>query len=190
MFDSNENAYLSDFEIVKLSGDAATFTGNNVLGTPSYISPELPRGDSDVDGTSDIYALGVLIFRMWAGVLPYTANTPLGIAMKHITEPIPHVIDYKPELPPDCDTLISIAMAKERKDRFKTATELSHALDRILDNEHSGDRGPYHPLSPYPGRPMILRRLLIRHQCPRDYAKASTSDQQPPDPTFQFYWQE
>ncbi len=142
LFDSNENAYLSDFGIVKLSGDAATFTGNNILGTPSYMSPELARGDSDVDGTSDIYALGVLIFRMWAGVLPYTANTPLGIAMKHITEPIPRVLDYKPELPPDCETLITIAMAKERKDRFKTATELSHALDRILENEHSGDRSP------------------------------------------------
>ncbi|HNB55269.1 MAG TPA: protein kinase, partial [Anaerolineales bacterium] len=142
LFDGNENAYLSDFGIVKLSGDAGTFTGNNILGTPSYMSPELARGDADVDGTSDIYALGVLIFRMWAGVLPYTANTPLGIAMKHITEPIPRVLDFKPELPPDCNTFISIAMAKERKDRFKTATELSLALERIADNERVGDKAP------------------------------------------------
>jgi serine/threonine protein kinase/predicted ATPase len=140
LFDGNDNAYLSDFGIVKVTGESATFTGNNILGTPSYMSPELARGDADVDGTSDIYALGVLIFRMWAGVLPYTANTPLGIAMKHITEPIPRILDYKPELPPDCDTLISIAMAKDRKDRFKTATELSHALERIVENEHLGDR--------------------------------------------------
>ncbi|GAB4580822.1 MAG: hypothetical protein Fur0022_35640 [Anaerolineales bacterium] len=142
LFDSNDNAYLSDFGIVKVSGDAGTFTGNNILGTPSYMSPELARGDADIDGTSDIYALGVLIFRMWAGVLPYTANTPLGIAMKHITEPIPRVLDYKPEFPPDCDTFISIAMAKERKDRFKTATELALALERIAEGERTGDRAP------------------------------------------------
>lgn len=148
LFDGNENAYLSDFGIVKISGDAGTFTGNNILGTPSYMSPELARGDADVDGTSDIYALGILIFRMWAGVLPYTANTPLGIAMKHITEPIPRVLDYKPELPPDCHTLIAISMAKDRKDRFKTATELSLALDRIAEHERLGDKAPS---SSFPG---------------------------------------
>lgn len=148
LFDGNENAYLSDFGIVKISGEAGTFTGNNILGTPSYMSPELARGDADVDGTSDIYALGVLIFRMWAGVLPYTANTPLGIAMKHITEPIPHILDYKPELPPDCNTFISIAMAKDRKDRFKTATELSLALDRMVDNERAGDKAPSGTFAP------------------------------------------
>ncbi|HLF89584.1 MAG TPA: protein kinase, partial [Anaerolineales bacterium] len=140
LFDSNEHAYLSDFGIVKITGDTATYTGNNILGTPSYMSPELARGDTDIDGTSDVYALGVLIFRIWAGVLPYTANTPLGIAMKHITEPIPRVLDYRPDLPPECNNLISIAMAKERKERFRTATELANALDRIVASEELGDR--------------------------------------------------
>lgn len=135
LFDTNENAYLSDFGIVKIAGETATYTGESILGTPSYMSPELARGDTDIDGRSDVYALGVLVFRMWAGVLPYTASTPLGIAMKHITEPIPRVLDYKPDLPLECDTLISIALAKDRKDRFSTATELANALDRIVGGD-------------------------------------------------------
>ena len=138
LFDSNDNAYLSDFGIVKIASEATNLTGTTLVGTPSYMSPELARGDTDIDGRSDIYALGVLLFRMWAGVLPYTANSPLGIAMKHITDPIPRILDYKPELPEECHTLISIAMAKERRDRFPTATEMAQALDRIVARQ-SGD---------------------------------------------------
>ncbi len=135
LFDSNDTAYLGDFGIVKLGTASATFTGSAVLGTPSYMSPELARGDQDIDGRSDIYALGVLIFRMWTGVLPYTATTPMGIAMKHITDPVPRLLDYKPDLPPACQALISIAMAKDRKDRFETATALSQVLDLIAANK-------------------------------------------------------
>ena len=70
LFDSEDNAYISDFGIVKISSDPGIFTGSTILGTPSYMSPELARGDSDIDGRSDVYAVGVLLFRMWVGVLP------------------------------------------------------------------------------------------------------------------------
>lgn len=131
LFDSEDNAYISDFGIVKISNDPGLFTGSTILGTPSYMSPELARGDSDIDGRSDVYAIGVLLFRMWVGVLPYTANTPLGTAMKHITEPVPRILDYKPDLPEECDTFIKIALAKDRKDRFRSATDMSIKLSKI-----------------------------------------------------------
>lgn len=131
LFDAEENSYISDFGIVKISSDPGLFTGSTILGTPSYMSPELARGDSDIDGRSDVYAIGVLLFRMWAGVLPYTANTPLGTAMKHITEPVPRILDYKPDLQEECDNFIKIALAKDRKDRFRSATEMAGQLSNI-----------------------------------------------------------
>jgi serine/threonine protein kinase/tetratricopeptide (TPR) repeat protein len=131
LFDSEDNAYISDFGIVKISSDPGIFTGSTILGTPSYMSPELARGDSDIDGRSDVYAVGVLLFRMWVGVLPYTANTPLGTAMKHITEPVPRILDYKPDLTEECDNFIKIALAKDRKDRFRSATEMANQLLKI-----------------------------------------------------------
>jgi serine/threonine protein kinase/tetratricopeptide (TPR) repeat protein len=135
LFDAAEKAFLSDFGIVKVGNDSATFTGSAILGTPSYMSPELARGDGDIDGRSDIYALGVLIFRMWTGVLPFTATTPMGIAMKHITDPIPRLLDYKPDLPPACEALISKSMAKDREDRFQSAKALAEVLAAIARNE-------------------------------------------------------
>jgi predicted ATPase len=135
LFDADDHAYLSDFGIVKLAGSTAEFTGSAVLGTPSYMSPELARGDPDIDGRSDVYALGVLLFRMWAGVVPFTANTPMGIAMKHVTEPVPNITHFKPDLPADCDLLIQTAMAKNRDERFATASQLTQALDRIAQGQ-------------------------------------------------------
>ena len=134
LFNAVEKAFLSDFGIVKIGTSSATFTGSAILGTPSYMSPELARGDGDIDGRSDIYALGVLIFRMWTGVLPFTATTPMGIAMKHITDPIPRLLDYKPDLPPAGEALIARAMAKDREERFQSAGALADVLDDIAAN--------------------------------------------------------
>ena len=138
LFDADGNAYLSDFGIVKLAGSTGDFTGNTVVGTPAYMSPELARGDADIDGRSDIYSLGVLIFRLWAGVVPFTATTPMGIAMKHVTEPTPNILEYKPELPESCNLLIQAAMAKRREDRFRTAAELATALEYIAQGGNWG----------------------------------------------------
>jgi predicted ATPase len=131
LFDADGHAFLSDFGIVKTSASANDTIGGAVMGTPSYMSPELARGDGDIDGRSDVYALGVLLFRVWTGVTPYTANTPMGIAMKHVTEPVPDLLAFQPDLPAACGRLIEIAMAKDRADRFSSAVQLAEALDRI-----------------------------------------------------------
>ncbi|HUF38091.1 MAG TPA: tetratricopeptide repeat protein [Anaerolineales bacterium] len=131
LFDSDGRAYLSDFGIVKTASSGLETVDGAVMGTPSYMSPELARGDADIDGRSDIYALGVLLFRAWAGVTPFSANTPMGIAMKHVTEPVPDLLSFQPGLPPACGRLIRTAMAKDRSERFYTAQQLSAVLDRI-----------------------------------------------------------
>ncbi len=133
LFDSEDNAFLSDFGIVKIASAESELSRSSVMGTPTYMSPELARGDVDIDGRSDIYALGVLIFRMWAGVAPYSANTPMGIAMKHVIDPIPNILNFKPSMPASCNLLIQKAMSKSREDRFQQAVDLSAALDEISE---------------------------------------------------------
>jgi serine/threonine protein kinase len=97
LFDADDNAYLSDFGIVKLSQETAHLTGTGgIIGTPAYMSPEQARGEGDIGGRSDIYALGAILFEMLTGQLPYTANTPMGVVMKHLTEPVPRILDISP----------------------------------------------------------------------------------------------
>jgi serine/threonine protein kinase len=132
LFDDEGNAYIADFGIARLVQATVSFTGNAVIGTPAYMSPEQGRGDKDIDGRSDIYALGAMVYHMLTGIMPYEADTPMGIVVKHITEPVPKIREARPDLPPQCDTLIQTAMAKAREGRYPTATALSAALHATL----------------------------------------------------------
>ncbi|RPI28310.1 MAG: serine/threonine protein kinase, partial [Chloroflexota bacterium] len=125
LFDQYGNACLSDFGIARLSEATTTLTGEAIIGTPSYMSPEQARGDRDIDGRSDIYALGAILFEMLTGKQPYEATTPMGIAMKQITEPVPRIREVRADLPPGCEDLITKAMAKNRDERFRTARDLA-----------------------------------------------------------------
>lgn len=131
LFDHRGNAFLSDFGIVKLTEATTTYTHGAVIGTPAYMSPEQARGDSDLDRRSDVYALGAVLFEMLTGTQPYKADTPMGVAVKHITEPVPEILTAKADLPADCSTVIRTAMAKKKTERYETAGALAAALDAI-----------------------------------------------------------
>ncbi len=131
LFDQYSDAYLSDFGIARLTEATTTLTGAAIVGTPAYMSPEQARGDSDIDGRSDLYAVGAIIFQMLSGKLPYESTTPLGLAMKHITDPVPSIVQVRPDLPPTYDRVIETAMAKDPTHRFQTGLELSNALDTV-----------------------------------------------------------
>lgn len=133
LFDQYGDAYLADFGIVHVtaSSEALTATGS-LVGTPSYMSPEQVHGDVELDGRSDIYALGVILFQMLSGDVPYSADTPAKAMMRHVLDPVPHILDTRPDLSAQFDTLISKAMAKDRDNRYATAEELSAALNEIM----------------------------------------------------------
>ncbi len=131
LFDRRGNVFLSDFGIAKSSEGTMTLTGQTIIGTPAYMSPEQARGDEDVDGRSDIYALGAILFEMLTGQLPYRAATPMGLAVKHITEPVPRILEVNRDLPAGCEGLILKAMAKKREDRYQTAVELATAVTTL-----------------------------------------------------------
>jgi len=129
LFDETNHPYLTDFGIAKLTESAVSATGGGTMGTPAYVSPEQAQG-AKVDSRADIYGMGVMIYEMLTGQKPYDADSPMSVAVRHITEPIPDILQDRPDLPADVDTVIRTAMAKDKEDRYATAADLSRALSR------------------------------------------------------------
>jgi serine/threonine protein kinase len=131
LFDEYDNAYISDFGIAKLARAANKLTSSGIIGTPTHMSPEQAQGE-DVDGRSDIYSLGVILFEMLSGKMPYDATTPLGMAFKHATYPIPNIRDTNPNLPPGIEAVIKKVMAKDREQRYRSGAEFAEAFIATL----------------------------------------------------------
>ncbi|HEX6036137.1 MAG TPA: protein kinase, partial [Anaerolineales bacterium] len=104
-----------------------------IIGTPAYMAPEQAQG-TEVDGRADIYALGIILFEMLTGKQPYEADTPMAVAIKHITDPVPRIRQSNPKLPEGMETIIQKAMAKNRDDRFTTAVDMTNALREVARN--------------------------------------------------------
>ncbi len=133
LFDGDGNPYLGDFGIARLTQSASAVTATGLIGTPAYMSPEQARGERDLDGRSDIYALGAITYQMLSGQLPYESDTPMGMAVKHITEPVPDLARIRPDLPPDLARLVDRAMAKRRDDRYRSAAQLVADLTTVAN---------------------------------------------------------
>lgn len=129
MVDQDGNAFLMDFGIARISGMTGPgITGTGfAVGTPGYMAPEQGMG-LEVDARADIYALGVMTFQLVTGRLPFDAETPLALIIKHINEPIPNVTDINPNVPVDLDGILQKALAKSSEDRYQTATEFADAV--------------------------------------------------------------
>ncbi len=135
LFAGNEIPCISDFGIAKLSqGESGNVTGSAIIGTPAYMSPEQAAGN-EVDNRTDIYALGIILYEMLTGRQPYHSETPMGLALKHITEPVPSILEARPDLPAWMEEIISTSMAKNPADRYQTAQEMVDALDQHLSSE-------------------------------------------------------
>lgn len=135
LFDQYGEAYLADFGIVRLkeAGGTLTATGG-LVGTPAYMSPEQIQGKA-LDGRTDIYALGIIVFEMLTGKKPYDADTPAMMLVKQITEPMPRVLEVNPDLPPGCEYVITRATAKEADGRFDKAGEMADTLASALQGQ-------------------------------------------------------
>ena len=133
LFDASDQAFLSDFGIVKITetGQTSNATGTLVLGTPAYMSPEQALG-KPLDRRSDIYSLGAVLYEMLTGMPPYTGPTGMSVAMKHVVEPVPDVLERRSDLPVETQAVIARAMAKEASDRFANAGELAAALNAVV----------------------------------------------------------
>jgi serine/threonine-protein kinase len=126
-----------DFGLAKLTGgdqksSHKTRTGS-VMGTPYYMAPEQCAGKSDIDGRADVYSLGVMLWEMVVGRVPFPGEGYGEIIVKHLTEPAPRAIAENPECPPWLDEVIDHALAKEKTQRVQTMAELRDTLQAQLD---------------------------------------------------------
>jgi serine/threonine-protein kinase len=152
LFDQYGDAFLADFGIAKMAEATAALTGSGIIGTPAYMSPEQVRGQK-VNGRSDIYTLGVILFEMLTGKQPFQADTPIGMAFKHVHEPVPRLLDAKEDLPPTLELAIRQAMAKESDERFSTAGDLAASVFTGVQTRPSPPKEPTAAPKPTPPPP-------------------------------------
>lgn len=129
MLDENGNAYLTDFGIARVLG--SDLTGSMIIGTPAYMSPEQANG-LPVDGRSDIYSLGIVLFEWMTGRGPYQAETPMAVLLKQIQEPMPSIRQIRADVPQSIEEVIGIATAKDPNRRFSSAGEFAQAFANAL----------------------------------------------------------
>lgn len=132
LIDDFGNCLLTDFGIAKLLEATTNLTATGgILGTPTYVSPEQGMGQT-IDSRSDIYSLGVVLYQMVTGEVPFKADTPMGVIFKHVQEPLPLPREKVPELSEAVEMVILKALAKEPDDRFTTVSDMVAALETAL----------------------------------------------------------
>jgi tRNA A-37 threonylcarbamoyl transferase component Bud32 len=129
--EDGETALLTDFGLAKMTESQAALTRSGIgVGTPEYLSPEQGQG-LPVDWRTDLYSLGVVLYEMLTGHIPFEAETPLAVIIKHISEPLPHARALNPALPPAVDDIILKALAKKPEERFQKGSELAAAFRQV-----------------------------------------------------------
>lgn len=150
LFDELGNALLSDFGLARVHDASMSLTGSAVIGTPAYMSPDQARKEG-IDGRSDQYSLGVILFQLVTGQLPYEADTPLGVVVQHMHEPLPIPRTINPDIPEAIERVILKATAKIPSERFPTITDFNEVYQ--VAQAHALD-----PSAPSPPKIKIPRR--------------------------------
>jgi serine/threonine-protein kinase len=126
-------AKVLDFGIAKIQErdgeyDPGLTSPDLIIGTPQYMSPEQCSQAEEIDSRSDIYSLGVILYEMLVGHVPFTGDSPTAIMLKHLQEPPPSVLNERADLPSGVETVVARALAKRREDRYQHAGELVEDL--------------------------------------------------------------
>ena len=146
ILDGNGVPYLTDFGLARMAqlGDS-TLSHDVLLGTPHYISPEQAMGNRDLDARTDLYSLGVVLFELVVGRVPFSADTPFAVIHDQIYRQLPKPSSINPEIPAQVDAVLEKALGKAPADRYATASEMIAAFRAAIEqsgvNDLSPDRG-------------------------------------------------
>jgi len=138
MIDMEGEPYIADFGIAKkITQTSGAIEEENVMGSVHYFSPEQARGEK-VDKRSDIYSLGIVLYEMLTGHVPFDGETSVEIALKHLNQPMPDIVDKTGEIPASINRIIQKATQKNKEMRYKSAFAMFEDLNRCL-NEKDGE---------------------------------------------------
>jgi len=135
-----EWAKVLDFGIAKIQQpegalDMDITAANLVIGTPQYMSPEQCSHSGPIDARSDVYSLGIIVYEMLAGRVPFSGESPTVIMMKQVQDEPPSIFEFQPDLPAGIGSVVTRALAKQPVDRFQSAGDLSRALNEVSQTE-------------------------------------------------------
>lgn len=132
LMDQRGNVKIADFGIAVALNQSSVTQTNSVMGSVHYMSPEQTRGGL-VTKQSDIYSLGIILYELITGQVPFNGDTPVAVALKHAQEPIPSIRKKNPNVPQALENVVLKATAKDPRDRYASAQEMKADLDTSLD---------------------------------------------------------
>ncbi|MBS1249493.1 MAG: Serine/threonine-protein kinase PrkC [Chloroflexi bacterium] len=133
--------YLADFGLARIAqAGESTLSTDMMLGTPQYISPEQAKGVSDLDQGSDIYSLGVMMYELLVGRVPFSADTPFSIIHDHIYSPLPLPREVNPEISNAVERVLLKALAKDRQDRYPDIAAMREVFQRVFEGDEVIDK--------------------------------------------------
>ena len=136
LVDHEGRVKVADFGIARAGSSQMTEAGS-IIGTAQYLSPEQARG-APVDESSDLYSTGIVLYELLTGDLPFNGETPVEIAMKHLSQVPPAPSTIRPEIPRDLDLVVLRALAKEPAERYRSAKEMDRDLELVGRGEPVG----------------------------------------------------
>ena len=127
--------YLADFGLARIAETSqTTLSGQMMMGTPHYISPEQAKGLGDLDNGTDIYSLGVMMYELLVGEVPFQADTPFSVIHDHIYSPLPLPKEMNPEINEDIQRALLKALAKKRQDRYESVSAMMAVFLKAFDS--------------------------------------------------------
>src|SRR5215203_3577259 len=161
------DAKVADFGIARAGSSVTISRTGSVLGTAGYMSPEQALGKSATP-KSDLYSLGVVLYEALTGELPYTADNPIAVSMKHVNQPVRSPREIDPTIPEGMNALVTRLMAKNPEDRYEDADELADDLRRVNRGLEPVAAGAARMQRPRPQRTAVPPQNLTREtQRPR-----------------------